>query len=142
MFERLPVQVWLLLLIGLFSWPAILTVARRIQKSELDSYRPGAKQAAIAFAALVLALALAIFIFTPQAKAFAHSPQFLPILFAGLTAFTICTTAQGFLSGSVEPLTRGSLGPYSRVEHPRRYWASQVWNVTVSAFMIWLLFKI
>ena len=142
MFDWVPAQAWLLLLIGLFSWPALFVLVHRNRKSELDPNRPNARQSAIAFAALILAAILAVFIFTPQAKTFAHSPQFLPVLLAALTAITVYTTAQGFLTGTVEPLARGSFGPYSRAEHPRRYWASQTWNVIMSALMIWLAFKV
>ena len=142
MFNWIPTRAWLLILISLFCWPALVILSRRVQLSDLDHKFPTRRQTALAIAWLIIAFGVAIFIFTPQAEAFAYSQQFLPILLAVVAVLAVNTTVRGFMTGQAEPLIRGSWGPYSRLEQPRCYWASQSWNVLMSGFMVWLEFKI
>ena len=51
---------------------------------------------------------------------------------AGVTAFY---TAQGFRTGTATFIWQGSVDFYSRSEHPGWYWATQIQNLVVVAFL-------
>ena len=142
MSDWIQARVWLLLAIGLVCWVPLIVIKRYWTMSSLNHERPQGRYVAISIATVCLCVATAIFIFTPQAEAFARSPQFVPTLLVALAAFSTYSTLQGFLTGSAEPLLRASLGPYSRDEHPKRFWASQAWNVLITALMVWGAFSV
>jgi hypothetical protein len=150
MFDRLPMQFWLLILIGVFAYPAVTYVYRHVVRSPSqrdmvhsaeDLTRRSSVRLNFSLIWIVLLVVLAIFIFTPAAAEVAQSPNFLPLLMAALSAFCIYEIVQGFIKGEVMPLTRGGLGPYRRIDQPRRYWASMIWNVMFACLMVFLIFK-
>ena len=149
MFPGLPVRVWLLIAIcAVACAPAMYTYryikhsprGRDITQPPEDLSWRNPQRLAISLAALVGLAALAIFIYTPTAATFAQSPNFWPTLLGALGLWITYLTVKGLVTGSVEPMSRGSLGPYSRASQPIRYWLSIVWNGTMSGFMIWVTF--
>lgn len=87
-------------------------------------------------AILIGLAALAMFIFTDAAAEFARSPSFMPIMLVGLGVFALCSVGKGLLTGSVEPMVRGTSWRFARAEQPKRYWASMAWNVLLGGFML------
>jgi tetratricopeptide (TPR) repeat protein len=145
MFDAVPVRVWLLLLIGVIAWMPARYVVRHLtwSPSRRDITRPSedlrwrsptelTKNSAI----LIGLAALAVFIFTEAAAEFARSPSFMPILLVGLGVFALCSVGKGLLTGSVEPMVRGTSWQFARAEQPKRYWASMAWNVLLGGFML------
>ncbi len=52
-------------------------------------------------------------------------------------AFASYVMVRGLLTGSVAPLIRGSLGPYSRTGEPIRYWLSILWNAGMAGILLY-----
>jgi hypothetical protein len=150
-FDWVPTRVSLLVAIAAIAYPALSYLWRyiRISPANIDLTQPrpdfswrSTRRFAIGACIVLTAIGLAFFIFTPTAEAFAQAPEFLPLLMAALTIFATYSTIKGYLKGEIDPLVRGSFGPFSRAEHPRRYWVSLAWNVFFIALMTWLLFKV
>lgn len=147
MLDDVPTRVWLLFLIAALAYPATRYVVRYFRDSPArrditqpqadSSWRTPTKLAASVVSLATLA-GLAFYIFTPSAEEFARSPKFLPILIGALGSWAAYRTVMGFVSGSIEPLMRGSVGPYRRGEEPYRYWLSMLWNAAMSGILLWV----
>ena len=146
MLDWIPGQVWILGLIGLFGYHAVAGIYRELADARAESAVSGVVQeqwqpsrGLIGRSALLLSLiVLAVFIFTPAAERFAHSANVLRLTMAAVVAFGGYSTISGLIRGKVEPLSKGSLGPYSRDTEPWRYWLSMIWNglfTVASAFL-------
>ena len=88
MFDWVPIQVCLLIIIGLIVYQQVVYLYEHLvhAPSRRDITRPREdlswrtdRQFAKSVAILVALAALAIFIFTPAATEFAHSPNFLAV---------------------------------------------------------------
>jgi len=145
MFDAVPGRVWLLLLIGAIAWMPARYVLRHLawSPSRRDITQPAedltwrSPTALTKNSAILIGLAaLAMFIFTDAAGEFARSPSFMPIMLVGLGVFALCSVGKGLLTGSVEPMVRGTSWRFARAEQPKRYWASMAWNVLLGGFML------
>jgi len=145
MFDAVPGRVWLLLLIGAIAWMPARYVLRHLawSPSRRDITQPvedltwRSPTALTKNSAILIGLAaLAMFIFTDAAGEFARSPSFMPIMLVGLGVFALCSVGKGLLTGSVEPMVRGTSWRFARAEQPKRYWASMAWNVLLGGFML------
>ena len=145
MFDAVPGRVWLLLLIGAIAWMPARYVLRHLawSPSRRDITQPAedltwrSPTALTKNSAILIGLAaLAMFIFTDAAAEFARSPSFMPIMLVGLGVFALCSVGKGLLTGSVEPMVRGTSWRFARAEQPKRYWASMAWNVLLGGFML------
>lgn len=137
MFDGVPLKVWLLLLIAIsaamparyvFRYLRHAPNRREITRPPEDLGWRSARTFWLSLVALVLLVGLAMFIFTPAAEATARSPHFFPLLMIGFGAWMLVTVWRGHINGSIEPMSRGSFGPFSRHDQPKRFWASMVWN--------------
>lgn len=149
MFDAIPTQAWILVAIAAAAFGPAQYVYRHIEHSphRRDITQPPedlgwrtSKQLIRNSIILVGLAALTVFIFTPAAEKFARSPEFLPILMLGFSAFALFSTVDGLLRGRIEPLSKGSLGPYERETQPKRFWASLSWNTTLGGLFAWLAF--
>jgi tetratricopeptide (TPR) repeat protein len=87
---------------------------------------------------LAILCAIAVFIYTPTAVRLASMPSFWPLLIVAMGAWVLVSVAKSFVTGSVEPLTRGWTWTFTRVEQTKRYWLSLLWNATWGGLMLWL----
>lgn len=144
MFDDIPAQAWLLVLILFWAWSPAQYVVRHVMASprrrditkpaeDLEWRSSGTFYRCVA--ALALLAAFAVFIFTPQAERLVKSAYFFPSLIGLFGVFAFFTVARGLQSGQISPLTRGSLGPYEREEQPRSFWGSMAWNALVGCMM-------
>jgi Tfp pilus assembly protein PilF len=145
MFDAIPVKVWLLLAIGAAAWMPARYVFQHVawSPSPRDITQPAedlswrSSTALTKNSAILIGLAaLAIFISTDAAAEFARSPSFMPILSVGLGVFGLCSVGKGLLTGSVEPMVRGTGWRFARAEQPKRYWVSMAWNVLLAGFIL------
>lgn len=146
----IPTRVWLVLLIAMFAYRPFAYVLWRTAGVSL----PGApdepardskaEQRRLIFnlVMLVALVAFTLFVFSQAAVRFVHLPTFLPLLMAACAAMGLYMTAQGAITGRIEPLSRGSFGPYDRVTQPKRYWLSMIWNGLWTVGCAFLMFKI
>jgi Tfp pilus assembly protein PilF len=146
MFDGVPFQVWLLVGLAFFAWLPAQYIVRYILNSpnRRNITRPaedfGWRTSGKFFtnlAALTAIAGTAVFIFTPQAERLVQSPYFFPALLGLVGVFALLTVARGLQTGRIEPLTRGSLGPFERGHQPKRYWASLAWNALLGMGMLW-----
>lgn len=150
MFDQIPIRAWLLLVIAAaayvparyaFQYIAASPSRRDITQPREDlSWRTPA-QFARSFGVLCALVALAIFIFSPAAEQFARSPNFWPVLSVCIGAWSLFTVAQGFVTGRVQPFTRGFHETYERRVQPKRFWASLAWNAIVGCLSLWLAYQ-
>lgn len=150
MFDDIPVHAWILLAIAAVAFAparyllqhiAHSSARRDITKPPEDlSWRTSAAlvRSAVSLAALAM---LAIFIFTPAAEEFAQSALFMPSLLAAFSAWAVFSVARALWTGRIEPIARGFNNTYQRQAHPRRFWASLLWNALLGCFCIWLSFE-
>jgi hypothetical protein len=150
MFESVPAQIWLLIVIGLAAYPAVQYAYRYVvhSPSRRDITQPigdlewrTPSRFALSAIFMLFLCGLAVFIFTPAAAEFAQSPSFFPLLLAGSAAYSGYVVVQGFLKGEVEPIIKGGLGRYQRINHPIRYWASMIWNILFASLCVFVAFK-
>jgi tetratricopeptide (TPR) repeat protein len=150
MFDDVPARVWLLLLIPLVAFRPVQYVYRHITSSPArrDITQPredlgwrSTRHLARSLSILAALTGLAAFIFTPTAEQFASSPRFLPALLAASGMWTCLTVVQGLRTGQIQPLVKGFYETYGRQVHPKRYWASIVWNAVVSCFIVWAAYQ-
>lgn len=145
MFETVPIEGFILLIIGLWAVDPARYIYRHIkhaperrditQPPEDLSWRTQRKFALNA-GLLALLAASTVFVFTPQARWFAGSVYFLPTLLTAFGTFALHAAAHGLLSGSVSPLVRGLSGHYSRAEQPGRFWASLIYNAVLGGALL------
>ncbi|KRA79730.1 tetratricopeptide repeat protein [Altererythrobacter sp. Root672] len=149
MFDAIPTKAWLLMAIAaaafaparyLYSHIEHSPRARDITMPPEDLGWRTSEQLIRSSVVLAGLAAIAIFIFTPAAEKFARSPEFFPILMLGFGAFAFFSVVDGLLKGRIEPLSRGSLGPYERDTQPKRFWASLSWNTVLGGAFVWLAF--
>jgi tetratricopeptide (TPR) repeat protein len=149
MFDDVPVRVWLLLAIAAVTFAPARYVYRHIAHapSRRDITRPHedldwrtSGQFILNLSILAGLAGLAIFIFTPMAERFARSPNFLPVLMTGLGAWALISSAFGAATGRVRPFARGFDNTYERDAHPKRFWASLVWNAAFGVLCFWLAY--
>lgn len=150
MFKDVPIQVWLLIAIvaaGYTSARFVFTyIARSPSRRDITlppedlSWRTS-EQLARNLAILGGLAASAIFIFTPAATAFAHSPNFFPMLMVALGGWAIATVARGFSTGLIQPFSKGFHEDYERQLQPKRFWASMGWNAIFGCASFWLAFQ-
>ncbi len=150
MLDWVPIQGWLLILMGLFGYQQVVYVyqhlthapsRRDITKPSEDLSWRSDSQLAKSVAILLLLAALAVFIFTPAATEFASSPSFWPLIMSGLASVFLYWLAAGVVKGEIEPIVRGDWGPYSREDQPKKYWASLAWNVMMTVLFVWMAFN-
>ena len=147
MFDQVPVRVWLLVAIAaVASAPAMYVYRFLVGSPAIVGEAPNdlgwqtQRQLKISLIALCGLVALAIFIFTPAAADFARSPSFWPIVMAMFGVWGAYMTIKGLITGSVQPMIRGSFGPYRRGWQPGRYWLSMLWNAALTSFLAWAVF--
>jgi tetratricopeptide (TPR) repeat protein len=145
MFDEIPVRVWLLVAIAAIAYaPARYAFQHMVaSRSRRDITQPPVDLSwrtsgnFVRSVSILAGLAgLAVFIFTPAAERFARSPSFWPILFACIGAWAIYTVPMGLVTGAVRPFLNGIHATYSRHEHPRRFWASLIWNAVLGALCL------
>lgn len=145
MLDDVPVQVWILLCIAGTAYAPAAYVYRHVtaDPNRRDVGAPAidlswrSQNLFVYCAALLVALAgLAIFIFTPAAERFARSPSFQPLMLAALGCFTLFTVAKSMATGTIEPFTRGFNRTYERALHPKRFWASAIWNALLGGIFM------
>jgi hypothetical protein len=149
MFDWVPIRAWLLIAIAAAAYPPALTVYRFVKASSSyddlfprpeSEHIPERGQFARSLFLLIALAGLAMFIFTSAAEKFSQSPTFWPVMMAAIALFSLYTTVMGAVRGTVEPLIRGSLGPYSRDHQPVRYWLSMIWNLGMVVAMTCAVF--
>lgn len=86
------------------------------------------RQLAICLAVLAGLIGIGTFVFSEWAEDFARSGWLMPTLFGAIGSYALGTVVPGWRSRKIEPLLRGVSSTYSRTEHPKRYWASLIWN--------------
>ena len=150
MFDWVPIQVWLLIPIGLVSYTQARYVyeylvnspsRREITEPSEDLSWRTPRQFTKSLSILVVLIALTIFIFTPAAAEFANSQSFWPLMVTGMAGSAAYWAIAGIATGMVEPLMRGDFGPYARQEQPRKYWASLTWNIVFAGVFAWMAFN-
>jgi hypothetical protein len=146
MLDWVPAQVWLLLLIGFVAYRPAKAVFKDVQSFrtfgnfEFTPSRDPSRNRSLRFrvcvVALIVLVALAVFIFTPQAEAFARSPDFVPTLLGFVAVFLAFMTANDLTTGKAVPLVvRGDFGPYARADQPGRYWSSIAANAGLALLL-------
>lgn len=147
MFDDIPVTVWLSISLLIMAYLPASHVFRHIAhapsrrditlpREDLSWRTPRALF--ISLAALAALLAVGVYIHTPAAERFARSPEFMPLLMAGLGVFSLSTVVRGLLNGHVSPLVRGLDATYERESQPKRFWASWSWNALLGCGFLWL----
>jgi len=145
MLDEVPARAWLLVAIAAVAYAPARYAFQHIvaSPSHRDITRPPVDlnwrtSAQLVRSVSVLAglAGLSIFIFTPAAEQFARSPSFWPILLAGLGGWAVYTVPKGLATGDVQPFINGIHAAYSRREHPKRYWASLVWNALLGSLCL------
>lgn len=145
MFDDVPVRVWLMIAIAVYAYPpaqyAVRHIANSPSRHDITQAPPdlswrSSEQFTRSLIILGLLAALAIFIFTPVAADFAGSPIFLPLLFVAGGGWALSTVVRGVMSGSIAPLVRGIRNTYEREAHPKRFWASLIWNAAVGSLLL------
>ena len=137
MLDFVPMQGWVLLLLGLFAVgparyifdyyrhdPARRDITLPPEDLEWRTQARFWKNAAL----LAGAVGVAVFAFTPQAAEFAKSEAATKLLIGGIGSYAASMLFTGLKDGSITPAVRGDFGPYDRDAHPKRFWASVVWN--------------
>jgi len=151
MFDQIPVHVFLLIAIATAAYAPALYAFRYIaaSPSRRDITQPTedltwrtSTQFARSFCVLAALAALSIFIFTPAAEQFARSPSFFPILMGSIGAWALFTVSVGVMTGQVQPFGNGFNKTYQREAHPKRFWASLVWNAFFSCLCLWLAYQL
>lgn len=122
MFDRIPIQVWLLLLIGIIGY------------AQWKAQRPPILKAAVA----VGIVGIAFFIFTDAARELALSKIFWPALLVTVGAWALTTVPEGLRDGKIEPFVQGIHTSFERGNQPKRFWASMAWNAILGSVCIWL----
>ena len=142
--DLLPWQFWFLLLLLMIAWPLALNLWSFLKAGrttlEIRESRPQRGPLATSFWKSVIVLLaivlLAAFLLSPLsnttlrlvANMFAASKLLQVLGLVGISAYPTWETWRGWTTGSVAPLSRGGLGPYTRTTQPKRYWASMAWN--------------
>lgn len=144
MFDSIPPQAWIALALAVTALAPASYVWRHLTqglaprditlppedlewKSDRQLYR--------CLAIMVGLLGIGIFVFTPQAEAFARSDWAVRAILGGVGAYALGTLLPGWREGEIEPLTRGLSRTYSKLDHPKRYWASMGWNALMGGSM-------
>lgn len=150
MFDSIPIQVWLLILIGLFGYQQAVYVYQYLasspsrrditQPSEDLSWRTSTQFTKSALILMGL-VALGGFIFTPAAVKLVQWRGFWPSIVSAMASLFVYFTIEGLAKGKVEPLIKGDWGLYDRREQPGKYWVSSAWNVAISAIFVWMAFN-
>ncbi|WP_116089575.1 tetratricopeptide repeat protein [Sphingomonas crusticola] len=145
----IPLQVWLLITLAAFGLLPARYVWRYLAHSgsARDLMRPpealewrSTRQFRVSLAILAGLAGLAVFIFTPAAarlgRQLTQSPLLVPILLGGVGGFALFEVWRGLTTGTIEPMSRGTLGPYQRATQPKRFWISLGWNAMFGALCL------
>ncbi len=150
MFHDVPVRVWLYIALAAAAFAPATHLLRHFQTTRLQREILKAPSAmntrspalltrnVVALGAIV---ALATFIATPAAERFAKSPSFWPILMIALGLWVLSTVVQGYVSGAIEPMTRGGSWTFYRNAQPKRFWASMVWNALLGSLSLFIAYQ-
>ena len=57
-------------------------------------------------------------------------------------AWALFTVSVGVMTGQVQPFGNGFNKTYQREAHPKRFWASLVWNAFFSCLCLWLAYQL
>lgn len=151
MFDWVPIQAWLIILLAILAYQPALTVFRFAASSQggddlfprpTDQVRPERDQFGRSLFVLIALAGLAAFIFTSAAERFSKSPSFWPAVMGVIGLFALYSTIAGAVRGSVEPFIKGNFGPYDRDDQPVQYWLSMVWNVGMVVLLMSAIFWI
>jgi len=135
--ESVPVQAWILLIIGIWAinparnlWDHVSHAPNRrditLPPEDL-AWRTGTNLFRSAASLLVLG-GVAIFVFTPTAEEFARSDFLVPALFGTFGILGLLSNIRGLREGESEPLVKGSSRSYRHDDEPAKYWLSVSWN--------------
>ena len=142
MFDNVSPQIWIALALAItalapatYAWRYFThgRVPRDITLPEEDLSWKSEPQLYRSLAILLGLIGIGVFIFTPLAEDFAKSDYFAPTLFGAMGSYAFGTAVSGWRSGEIEPLVRGVAQAYRKAEHPKRYWASLIWNGILGA---------
>jgi tetratricopeptide (TPR) repeat protein len=151
MIQISQLHFWFLLLLALSALPPAIYVFRHVvhSPSRRDITQPkpdlswrSQRQFIICVFALICLSLVAGFSFTSMAPELRLSPEYLPWLMIAFGSGAAYTVIRGLIVESIEPLTRGRVGPYSRALQPKRFWASAMWNAVLSGSCFWLAFQV
>ena len=145
MFDQVPPQIWIVLALAIISlgpaayvWRYIAhgLTPRDITLPPEDLSWKSLRHFLLCLTALVGLAGIGAFVFTPWAAQFARSPLFAQALFGAMGSYALCTVVWSWRKGEIELLLRGFVSRFSRTEHPKRYWASMIWNGILGAGLL------
>lgn len=144
MFDSIPPQAWIVLVLAIIATGRVIYLWRHLvsifQKRDITqppddlSWR-SSKQFYASLTVVMGLLAVGVFIFTPYAEQFAKSDFFVPSLLGSFGSAALVMAVRGFQTGQAEPLVRGAR-MYVRDEQPIRYWLSLGWNAIMGTGLL------
>lgn len=145
MFDSIPPQAWIVLALAITALGPAGYVWRHLRHSltPRDITLPpenldwkSQKRLFVSLGILAGLLGIGIFAVSPQAEEFAKSKWFPPVLLGGVGSLALGTLLPGWRTGEIKPLIRGVSQSCSKEEHPKRYWASLVWNAMLGTALL------
>lgn len=140
-----------MLAIGFCALPAALYVYRYVAQSPFRTDKSLTKEDfawrsparfGISSIFLIIFAGLAVFTLIRDAPDDYWSQGSMLVILTALGVFCVHDVVQSLFEGEITPLIRPPLGPYSRSDQPRLYWASMAWNSFMVCLFVFLAFQL